>query len=85
MWCGHLGLLDPYDPVRRPNMSRMLFLDPHCQALYADWERKAGAVVGTLRVAVSRHPGAGGLSAPCPGPDSWPVASPVRMCAVREP
>ncbi|MET9533662.1 helix-turn-helix transcriptional regulator [Streptomyces sp. NPDC006649] len=53
---GHLGLLDPDDPVRRPNMSRMLFLDPHGQELYADWKRKARAVVGNLRIAVSRHP-----------------------------
>ncbi|MEU3060512.1 helix-turn-helix domain-containing protein [Streptomyces subrutilus] len=53
---GHVSLLDPDDPLRRPNMSRMLFLDPHCQELYADWERKARAVVGNLRIAVGRHP-----------------------------
>ncbi|GGZ93845.1 transcriptional regulator [Streptomyces subrutilus] len=53
---GHVGLLDPDDPLRRPNMSRMLFLDPHGQELYADWKRKARAVVGNLRVAVGRHP-----------------------------
>ncbi|MFJ2738136.1 helix-turn-helix domain-containing protein [Streptomyces sp. NPDC087440] len=52
----HLDLLDPNDPSRRPNMSRMLFLDPHCQELYADWKRKARAVVGNLRIAVGRHP-----------------------------
>ncbi|MFI0237688.1 helix-turn-helix domain-containing protein [Streptomyces sp. NPDC016845] len=53
---GHLDFLGPEDPARRPNTSRMLFLDPHCQQLYADWERKARAVVGNLRVAVGRHP-----------------------------
>ncbi|ANZ14018.1 putative transcriptional regulator [Streptomyces noursei ATCC 11455] len=53
---GHLDFRDPDDPARRPNMSRMLFLDPHCQELYADWKRKARAVVGNLRIAVGRHP-----------------------------
>ncbi|GAA1986811.1 helix-turn-helix transcriptional regulator [Amycolatopsis minnesotensis] len=53
---GHLDLLGPDDPARRPNTSRMLFLDPHCRELYANWERKARAVVGNLRIAVGRHP-----------------------------
>lgn len=53
---GHLDFLGPDDPARRPNMSRMLFLDLHCQELYADWKRKARAVVGNLRIAVGRHP-----------------------------
>ncbi|RCH67683.1 XRE family transcriptional regulator [Streptomyces sp. SDr-06] len=53
---GHLDFLGPRDPARRPNMSRMLFLDPHCQELYADWKGKARAVVGNLRIAVGRHP-----------------------------
>ncbi|MFJ6567977.1 helix-turn-helix domain-containing protein [Streptomyces sp. NPDC091292] len=53
---GHLDLHGPDDPARRPNMSRMLFLDLHCQELYADWKRKARAVVGNLRIAVGRHP-----------------------------
>ncbi|MFI1105810.1 hypothetical protein [Streptomyces melanogenes] len=34
----------------------MLFLDPHCQELYANWKRKARAVVGNLRIAVGRYP-----------------------------
>lgn len=46
----------PDDPAGRPNTSRMLFLDPHCRELYADWQRRARAVVGNLRVAVGRHP-----------------------------
>ncbi|MET9360493.1 helix-turn-helix transcriptional regulator [Streptomyces sp. NPDC006632] len=53
---GHLDPRDPDEPARRPNMSRMLFLDPHGRELYADWKRKARAVVGNLRVAVGRHP-----------------------------
>lgn len=53
---GHLDVLAPDDPARRPNMSRMLFLDPHGQELYADWKSKVRAVVGNLRLAVGRHP-----------------------------
>lgn len=53
---GHLDFHSPEDPALRPNMSRMLFLDPHCRELYADWKRKARAVVGNLRIAVGKHP-----------------------------
>ncbi|MEW1865604.1 helix-turn-helix transcriptional regulator [Streptomyces sp. NPDC088194] len=53
---GHLDPLAPQSSGRRPNMSRMLFLDPHCRELYRDWNRKARAVVGNLRTAVGRHP-----------------------------
>ncbi|QFZ17805.1 helix-turn-helix transcriptional regulator [Saccharothrix syringae] len=54
---GHLAPDGPGDPARRPNMSRLLFLDPHFRELYPDWRRKARAVVGNLRIAVGRHPG----------------------------
>lgn len=53
---GHLDFHAPDDPARRPNMSRMLVLDPHNRELYADWKRKIRAVVGNLRIAVGRHP-----------------------------
>lgn len=53
---GHLDFHGPDDPARRPNMSRMLFLDPHCRELYASWKAKARAVVGNLRITVGRHP-----------------------------
>ncbi|WP_405561987.1 helix-turn-helix domain-containing protein [Streptomyces sp. NBC_01180] len=53
---GHLDPLGPDDPALRPNMTRILFLDPHCRELYANWTRKARAVVGNLRIAVGRHP-----------------------------
>lgn len=53
---GHLDPDAPDDPPRRPNTSRMHFLDPHSRELYVDWERKARAVVGNLRIAVGRHP-----------------------------
>jgi transcriptional regulator with XRE-family HTH domain len=53
---GHIDPAGPDDPANRPNMSRMIFLDPHCRELYSDWRRKARAVVGNLRIAVGRHP-----------------------------
>jgi transcriptional regulator with XRE-family HTH domain len=46
----------PSVPGRRPNMARMVFLDPDTRALYADWPRKAGAVVGNLRLTAGAHP-----------------------------
>jgi transcriptional regulator with XRE-family HTH domain len=53
---GHLDFAGPETPARRPNMSRLVFLDPHCRELYTDWKRKARAVVGNLRIAVGKHP-----------------------------
>lgn len=53
---GHLDFHQPDDPARRPNMSKMLFLDPHCRELYAERKRKIRAVVGNLRITVGRHP-----------------------------
>ncbi|MET9267388.1 helix-turn-helix transcriptional regulator [Amycolatopsis sp. NPDC004079] len=53
---GHALLAGHLDLAQRPNLSRMLFLDPHCRELYADWKRKARAVVGNLRITVGKHP-----------------------------
>ncbi|WP_089957152.1 helix-turn-helix domain-containing protein [Lentzea xinjiangensis] len=53
---GHLDFRGPDTPAGRPNTSRMLFLDPHCRELYADWKRKARTVVANLRITVGRHP-----------------------------
>ncbi|MFC8826968.1 helix-turn-helix transcriptional regulator [Streptomyces sp. NPDC057137] len=53
---GHLDPAAPDRPEDRPNLSRMLFLDPHTRDLYADWERKAQAVVGSLRQVAGHHP-----------------------------
>ncbi|MFE9534619.1 helix-turn-helix transcriptional regulator [Streptomyces sp. NPDC006691] len=53
---GHLSPTAPERPEDRPNLSRMLFLDPHTRELYVDWERKARAVVGSLRQVAGRHP-----------------------------
>ncbi|WBQ03459.1 helix-turn-helix domain-containing protein [Kribbella sp. CA-293567] len=53
---GHIDPALPDDPAQRPNTSRMIFLDEHCRELYTDWNRKARAVVGNLRIAVGLHP-----------------------------
>jgi transcriptional regulator with XRE-family HTH domain len=53
---GHVERAAVDDVANRPNMSRMMFLDGHNRELYTDWQRKARAVVGNLRIAVGRHP-----------------------------
>ncbi|MBF8187775.1 helix-turn-helix domain-containing protein [Nonomuraea sp. K274] len=53
---GHLDRGSPDRLPDRPNLARMLFLDPHTRELYTDWERKARAVVGYLRLVAGRHP-----------------------------
>ena len=43
-------------PGRRVNMTELVFLDPDTRELYADWDRKARAVVGNLRLVAGAHP-----------------------------
>ncbi|MFF0150150.1 helix-turn-helix transcriptional regulator [Micromonospora sp. NPDC005203] len=52
---GHVELGAP-DLRIRPNIARMLFLDPHHRALYCDWHAKAQVTVAALHQAVARHP-----------------------------
>lgn len=52
LFAGHLALTGR----DRPNMARLMFLDPHTRELYADWPAKARAVVATLRMTSGRHP-----------------------------
>ncbi len=56
LYAGHVPQDAPRDPGTRPNMARMVFLDPHTRDLYCDWGTKARAVVGHLRLLVGRHP-----------------------------
>ncbi|ADJ45225.1 XRE family transcriptional regulator [Amycolatopsis mediterranei S699] len=56
LFAGHLAPDAPERPGTRPNMARLVFLDPHTRELYADWPAKARAVVATLRMASGRHP-----------------------------
>ena len=53
---GHLDPTGPERPADRPNMARLVFLDPHTRELYADWPAKARAVVGNLRLVAGRYP-----------------------------
>ena len=50
-------------PGRRVNMTELVILDPDTRELYADWDRKARAVVGNLRLVAGAHPGDPALAA----------------------
>jgi len=63
LFAGHLDPTAPQRPRDRPNMARLVFLDPHTRDLYADWPAKARAVVGTLRLAAGQHPDDAAISA----------------------
>ncbi|MFF9062372.1 helix-turn-helix domain-containing protein [Streptomyces sp. NPDC014882] len=56
LFASHIDPAGPADPARRPNLTRLVFLDPHVRALYADWPAKARAVVENLRMTAGRHP-----------------------------
>ncbi|MEV0533086.1 helix-turn-helix transcriptional regulator [Kitasatospora sp. NPDC050463] len=52
---GHVDLAAPDRPADRPNLSRLLFLDPRTRELYPRWESEARAQVAFLRLAAGRH------------------------------
>ncbi|MFI0424930.1 helix-turn-helix domain-containing protein [Spongiactinospora sp. 9N601] len=52
----HLDFDRPYREDRRPNLSRMVFLDPAHRALYAAWPAKARDHAAFLRVVAGRYP-----------------------------
>lgn len=56
LFAGHVDPGAPGRPGERPNMARLVFLDPHIRELYADWPGKARAVVGGLRLTAGQHP-----------------------------
>ncbi|MEV0669077.1 helix-turn-helix transcriptional regulator [Mycobacterium sp. NPDC050441] len=60
---GHLDFTSVDRPATRPNLARLLFLDPHTRDLYLDWDRKVRTVVGSLRLAAGRYPDDALLSA----------------------
>ncbi|MYV97395.1 helix-turn-helix transcriptional regulator [Streptomyces sp. SID3343] len=60
---GHVDFDAPNRPADRPNIARLLFLDPHTRELYADWPAKARATVADLRKIAAHHPGSPGLTA----------------------
>lgn len=53
---GHLPYDAPNRPQERPNLARLVFLDPHTRELYVDWKRKARDAVAFLRTSAARHP-----------------------------
>lgn len=73
---GHLDIGSPDRPGDRPNIARLLFLDPHTRELYGDgdggsdrdsdsdsgWTRKARATVADLRLIAGRFPDDPGLT-----------------------
>lgn len=56
LFAGHVDPNAPEVHGERPNMTRLLFLDPHMRELYADWPSKAKAAVGALRLVAGAHP-----------------------------
>ncbi|MEU6761971.1 helix-turn-helix transcriptional regulator [Streptomyces sp. NPDC046853] len=73
LFAAHLSPDSPERAAERPNLARMLFLDPHTRALYADWEAKAKAVVENLRMVAGRHP------------DDTPLTSLIGELTVKSP
>ena len=53
---GHLPFAAPQEPARRPNVVRMLFLDPHTRELYRDWDNESALVVASLRFVAAHYP-----------------------------
>ncbi len=89
---GHVGF-DAPDARLRPNIARMLFLDPHHRALYRDWHAKAQVTVAALHQAVARYPAdpdlerlVGRLAVDSPEFARMWARRPVRTCSyyVRE-
>lgn len=52
---GHLDPSAPDRPTDRPNLTRMLFLDPHHRDLHARWEDEAARAVASLRLVAGRR------------------------------
>lgn len=52
---GHYDVEAPNRPADRPNLTRMLFLDPHTRELYARWEEEATRAVASLRLIAGRN------------------------------
>jgi hypothetical protein len=52
---GHLDFDSPTHPAARPNLTRMLFLDPLYRDMFVDWAEEATRVVAQLRLVAGRH------------------------------
>lgn len=51
---GHHDFTAPATPAERPNLTRMLFLDPHTRELYPRWAEEAARAVASLRLVAGR-------------------------------
>lgn len=60
---GHVPYTAPDEPGARPNLLRLLFLDPHTRELYPDREAETWRAVASLRVVAAQHPDHRGLEA----------------------
>jgi transcriptional regulator with XRE-family HTH domain len=52
---GHLDFTAPSRPADRPNLTRMLFLDPHTRELYPRWNEEAARSVASLHLIAGQH------------------------------
>ncbi len=69
----HLPPDSPADPCARPNMTRLLFLDPATRALYPDWATEASRAVASLRLLSGRFA------------DDAPLASLIGELSLKSP
>lgn len=53
---GHLDETAPDRPADRPNLTWMLFLDPHTRELYSRWHEESTRAVASLRLVAGRFP-----------------------------
>ncbi|MET3425007.1 transcriptional regulator with XRE-family HTH domain [Actinoplanes tereljensis] len=56
LFAGHLPADAPASPAARPNIAKLVFLDPETRELFADWDAKARADVGCLRLFAGQFP-----------------------------
>ena len=52
---GHHDFEAPRRPADRPNLIRMLFLDPHSRELYSRWDEEAARAVASLGLLAGRY------------------------------
>jgi transcriptional regulator with XRE-family HTH domain len=53
---GHLDREAPATPDTRPNLMRLLFLDPHTRDLHRHWAEEAAVAVASLRYTAAHYP-----------------------------
>ncbi|MEU8227727.1 helix-turn-helix transcriptional regulator [Kribbella sp. NPDC048915] len=56
LFAEHLDFDAPHDPVRRPSIPRMFFLDPLTRDLHRNWDELARIHVAYLRLTAGRFP-----------------------------